>query len=592
MGLDVSSIKPIAEQVISSKGKLTYEYLFTIKAASILFYKNSISSSDIKSNVTDGTNDGGIDFIYTDSSTMYLIQGKSTDKLTSKDILAEVTTIKKTIKDFDDDREGRYSTQLIQTYRNSYDLLDDNKNIEIIIVTNTIFDKETLNKINLDIEQSIGSDYKVVIYDLNSLEELEASINTNGELVPQGEIEIDKASNLLMYDEGGFIVNVKASSLKRLYQKFGKQGLFSYNLREYIKQQSVDDAIKATINDPKERINFWYFNNGITIGCEDYIIDGNKIKLYGFSIINGAQTTTKIGESSQVSQNTDFYLSCKVIKALSNDKIEGRFIQKVSEASNSQKPIKPRDLKANAPEQQLLQDKALRNNNKLAIEIKRGVKPKTQTRLDKWQRVTNEYLGQLIYAALLQHPGPARSNKRVLFSSNKIYNQIFKNIKHDYDTLYDLVKLADLYKEYLNRKANNLPNNIDDINAQNRHEEYSIADNGKLAVIATILYLLKKKRGIIIDASDKGLLCDNNISGLFMSSYREDDFEKRLFELFDLIVETITDCYNRNKVDLKVTSYSNFFKTDKVYHDVILVAFDNLRDRTKKELEDLMIIFT
>ena len=297
---------------------------------------------------------------------MYLIQGKSTDKLTSKDILAEVITIKKTIKNFEDDREGRYSKQLIQTYRNAYDLLDDNKNIEIVIVTNTTFDKDTLNKIKLDIEQAIGIDYKVVVYDLCFLEELEASINTNSELVSEGEIEIDKASNLLMYDEGGFIVNVKASSLKRLYQKFGKQGLFSYNLREYIKQQSVDDAIKATINDPKERINFWYFNNGITIGREDYIIDGNKIKLYGFSIINGAQTTTKIGESSQGSQKTDFYLSCKVIKALSeDDKIEGRFIQKVSEASNSQKPIKPRDLKANAPEQQLLQDKALRNKHKL-----------------------------------------------------------------------------------------------------------------------------------------------------------------------------------------------------------------------------------
>ena len=592
MGLDVSSIKPIAEQVISTKGKLTYEYLFTIKAASVLFYKNSISSSDIKSNFTDGANDGGIDFIYTDSSTMYLIQGKSTDKLTSKDILAEVITIKKTIKDFEDDREGRYSKQLIQTYRNAYDLLDDNKNIEIVIVTNTTFDKDTLNKINLDVEQAIGIDYKVVVYDLSFLEELEASINTNSELVSEGEIEIDKASNLLMYDEGGFIVNVKASPLKRLYQKFGKQGLFSYNLREYIKQQSVDDAIKATINDPKERINFWYFNNGITIGCEDYIIDGNKIKLYGFSIINGAQTTTKIGESSQVSQKTDFYLSCKVIKALSeDDKIEGRFIQKVSEASNSQKPIKPRDLKANAPEQQLLQDKALRNKHKLAIEIKRGVKPKTQTRLEKWQKITNEYLGQLIYAALLQHPGPARSNKKVIFGSNKIYNQIFKNIKHDYDTLYDLVKLADLYKEYLNRKANNLPVNTDDINAQNTHEEYGIADNGKLAVIATVIYLLKKKRGIVIDAGDKSLLCDNNISGLFMSSYRGDDFEERLFELFDLIVERITDCYNRNKGALKVTSYSNFFKTDKVYHDVILVAFDNLRDRTKKELEELMIIF-
>lgn len=114
---------------------------------------------------------------------MYLIQGKSTDKLTSKDILAEVITIKKTIKNFEDDREGRYSKQLIQTYRNAYDLLDDNKNIEIVIVTNTTFDKDTLNKINLDIEQAIGIDYKVVVYDLCFLEELEASINTNSELV-------------------------------------------------------------------------------------------------------------------------------------------------------------------------------------------------------------------------------------------------------------------------------------------------------------------------------------------------------------------------------------------------------------------------
>jgi hypothetical protein len=69
-------------------------------------------------------------------------------------------------------------------------------------------------------------------------------------------------------------------------------------LREHIVQKSVDDAIDDTIK--KERENFWYYNNGITIGCNDYRIDGYKLKLYDFSIINGAQTTTKIGKSNLV----------------------------------------------------------------------------------------------------------------------------------------------------------------------------------------------------------------------------------------------------------------------------------------------------
>ena len=63
-----------------------------------------------------------------------------------------------------------------------------------------------------------------------------------------------------------------------------KSGLFSYNLREHIKQANVDDGINRTIQ--KEPDKFWFYNNGITIGCEDYMISGNTVKLYNFSIIN------------------------------------------------------------------------------------------------------------------------------------------------------------------------------------------------------------------------------------------------------------------------------------------------------------------
>ena len=100
---------------------------------------------------------------------------------------------------------------------------------------------------------------------------------------------------------------------------------------------------------------------------------------------------------------------------------------KISEASNSQKPIKARDLKANAREQKMLQTKCAENKNALAIEIKRGVKPKNYYKVEKWQRVTNEYIGQLILACLLQRPGSARSGKITIFTSEKLYNQIYKN---------------------------------------------------------------------------------------------------------------------------------------------------------------------
>ena len=65
-------------------------------------------------------------------------------------------------------------------------------------------------------------------------------------------------------------------------RKYGKTGLFSYNLREFISQKSVDDGIKQTIKQEKDK--FWFYNNGITIGCRDFNKDGNVIKLYDFSI--------------------------------------------------------------------------------------------------------------------------------------------------------------------------------------------------------------------------------------------------------------------------------------------------------------------
>src|SRR5574344_896160 len=122
------------------------------------------------------------------------------------------------------------------------------------------------------------------------------------------------------------------------------------NLRYYTKNQGIDDKIEDSIYfHPND---FWYLNNGIIVVCDDYSVAGNEVKLQNFSIVNGGQTTRMIGE---IPFNDDFYLVCKIIKSTFNNSEEkNKFIARVAEASNTQKPIKAKDIIANRVEQRNL----------------------------------------------------------------------------------------------------------------------------------------------------------------------------------------------------------------------------------------------
>lgn len=56
-------------------GKKTEEYTFTLEAVDMFYYKRNIGAADIKLGFVDGAKDGGIDYIYSDEETLYLIQG-------------------------------------------------------------------------------------------------------------------------------------------------------------------------------------------------------------------------------------------------------------------------------------------------------------------------------------------------------------------------------------------------------------------------------------------------------------------------------------------------------------------------------------
>ena len=574
-------IKELAKKAGISEGKLNNEFLFTLQMVDYFYYNKNIGEQDIRENFVDGSADGGIDYIFNKDDVMYLVQGKTSEGLSYEDIRNIFFKMNTTINNFEKMKYDSYSEKLKSTYLNAYDDLSENKNITLVLFTKTEFTENLKLKIDELKKEDFLCNYNVEIYDAKDIEFKVMTISSDKEFIKNDSIKLSGAKNVLKYGENGIIVNIKASSLKRLYAKHYNDGLFSYNLREHISQKNVDDGIENTIK--REKDNFWFYNNGITIGCEDFDIDGYVLKLYNFSIINGAQTTTKIGESKLIDNGYDFDIVCKVVKANDGLNDESGFIMKISEASNSQKPIKARDLKANAREQKILQNKCAENKNSLAIEIKRGVKPKNYYKVEKWQRVTNEYVGQLILACLLQRPGSARSGKITIFTSEKVYNQIYKNRKLDCDIIFDLVRIADKYEEFKNSYANDVAD-VDLIAA---------CKNGKFTALAIIFYLYKRFHNIVENCFDEKLNDDNIVNTKLTLNYREDDYDKKINELFKFIIKKLSDIYEKKKESLKLTSYSNFFKTDKTYQDVILMEFDMILDDDwdRAKLKEYMKIF-
>ena len=117
----------------------------------------------------------------------------------------------------------------------------------------------------------------------------------------------------MLYGDDAAIVNVSAYSIKQLYAEHNTN-LLSQNLRYHVSGGNIDKEIRDTIKSAPAL--FWLKNNGITIICDDFRIDGKEVHLRNFSIVNGGQTTYVLHKSSQINTATDLWLPCKIIKTL------------------------------------------------------------------------------------------------------------------------------------------------------------------------------------------------------------------------------------------------------------------------------------
>ena len=460
--------KEVADDIITDKKESPFNFI--------------LSSQSVEEDKTD-LNFGKCN--YNENCTQEQIKGDIKKMVETYDRLRAIYD-GKCFNDFDDNTYEKFqdaweahldsgAVQFVLLYPKT---LNENKQINLDELE-TYFD-ELIHKNNKDDKEV----YWIEIELYNTIYNEIRNADSERKYVPFATVNM-QSKNILVYNDNAIIVSLSAKSLKDLYTRY-KNDLLEANLRYYIHNEKIDSQIKETINSHPEQ--FWYLNNGVTIVCTDYEISENEpsIRLYGFSIVNGGQTTYLIYKNDKLPDDKDFYLVCKIIKAgMDSEKERTDFTTKIAIAANSQKKIKDQDLVANLPEQ--IKFETILKNNDIEYIIKQGPKKHVNQPYDA---VTMPIAGTLLMSGLVQLPGYARNKKTKIFDKSKdhdYYDFCFpystKNDNRSKDQLLQnhalivkqLLKVQFLYKKFLNTIKS--------------EEYYKYAKNAKTLIVSCVTLL-------------------------------------------------------------------------------------------------------
>lgn len=573
-------------------------HLFTILSIKYFFFDElniAFDQDHVLDFLTDGPNDGGIDAIFNDPTSegndVIIVQSKYyiQSPLSSDQVVGELYKISETIKDLRKNKVAGYNDAVVTAYRNATSQMEDSGQIRVYFFTSFLpSTKKDRNKLQKSIVSYFTNFDDIV---LNYKDDIEAQIDLcdNGKLyVEYDRLWLDAKDNYLEY-ENSAIVNISAKSLQDL-QNRRRNGLLGLNLRYHVKNKKVDSAIQKTIS--SDSANFWYKNNGIVIVCEDYIIDGKEVKLTNFSIVNGGQTTTMIG--SVDIPDTDFFVQCKIVKTKGSTPYEkDKFIHSIAEATNSQKPIKDADIRANGPEQLRLTGR-LKKKGVYYI-TKRGDKVPKQYK-EPYQFATLEQVGKISLASVLQMPGTARSNSIRMYKDEYYYPIFDDNAKEG--VIADILKIGYYYDVFVKTQLKG--KGYDEVTV------LPMMKNGKTFQLACVTLLAKIINGVFeydTIASDFNNLESlkitiKSINGLEkIIANNRDDEEEVFFKIFSIIGDEILGYCFENARDKAMESQkslapSDYVKSDNNYYkDVIkrLWGRYNQNKLFKESINSIMI---
>lgn len=195
--------------------------------------------------------------------------------------------------------------------------------------------------------------------------------------------------------------------------------LFEFNVRDYEGDGTVvNTGIANTVQNFNDDEDFWWYNNGITILCEEAEHSSRKLRITSPKIVNGLQTSHVLFEQRGVVKNnlSDKSLIIKVVQTSDAD-LEEQLIK----ATNSQNSLKPLALKATENAQKKIEQFLLSNN--IFYERRKNYYKNRGKPADQIVNVAR--LGQSIMAGSLMLPHEARARPGTYLKKDVNYGKVF-----------------------------------------------------------------------------------------------------------------------------------------------------------------------
>lgn len=318
-------------------------------------------TEDLARSITDGSGDNGVDAVYFDRNfdELYIVQSKWNH---SGDNEPELGEVKKFIDGIEDLISLKFHKFNQKVQRRSDEikshLLNPKTKIKAILVYTAV---------NLSEEKKLCFD-EFLERQNDSTEGTYVEI-INQERLHNSLIDTSVGSPIVLEDviltEWGKRVDPKlayygqvdGAQIAKWWNSYGNR-LFIKNIRMLLGESDINIEIRKTIEANPE--DFWYFNNGITIICDDI----NKRKVNGDNrdycildchnsfVVNGAQTVGTIGKYNMIAEDPDLLDKVKVnVRIISlkkvideSEKIDFKFAENITKNNNRQNKIQNRDF--------------------------------------------------------------------------------------------------------------------------------------------------------------------------------------------------------------------------------------------------------
>ncbi|HEX9392503.1 MAG TPA: AIPR family protein [Usitatibacteraceae bacterium] len=304
---------------------------------------SGISKNDAANAVIDDFDDFGVDAIYyhAQTETLYLVQSKlkAAEQFSQDEALAFCQGIRKLIKQDFSGFNKNVENRLIEIE----DVLDNCSSIKLVVAhIGSGISKHAKQAIEeLLADEDHGEErLDKTVFDYDAKRIVEDLRKAKAYQRIDADLSVEKCS-MVSEPKVTYFGLVQLSDLVKLHEKYGKT-LYERNIRTFLGLKTeVNASIQKTLRvKPKE---FMYLNNGVTALCQEIQPKGAKqaqggkkrLKLRGFSIINGAQTIAS--SAAFLADNKGIGISeARVSITLIKADTDGEFGKTVTRARNHQ----------------------------------------------------------------------------------------------------------------------------------------------------------------------------------------------------------------------------------------------------------------